>query len=78
MSDTGSPEPLVFTFYLICVTFIEEIVYGFYQKLCVCVGNELYIMLTFDMGYSYGGRISSLYIGAQFYIQKYGSSPIGG
>ena len=29
---------------------------------CVCVGNELYIMLTLDMGYSYGGGISSLYI----------------
>jgi hypothetical protein len=26
-----------FIFYHICVTFIEEIVYEFYQKLCVCV-----------------------------------------
>jgi hypothetical protein len=49
-------------------------------KIYVCVWGQrkLCIMLTLDMGYSYGGGISSLYIGAQFYIQKYGSSPIWG
>ena len=55
---------------------MEETVYGFYQKLCVCGQRTLYILLTLVTGYAYGGGTSSLYIGAQFHIQKYGSSSI--